>query len=449
MKLDQKAKLLKLDKEKLADTLMELAERSDKACDVIERLTASPKENTERFEKKLSEIKRSRRFISIRESAHFADELAGLLQDLKAGVSDPLTGVELVASFYKTDNGALSNCDDSNGYVGNIYRYEAKELFALYASQCEDKEKIKDIVLKLNEKDDYGVRDSVIHCAKEYLPENSIRSMIKTFQGLADKAPDEYKKRHWLLLIESLARQIKDAKLFEKTCLASWPKLSTAACIDISRVYLESGDVQTALLWVNNISEGETFQAYERDQLLIDIYSQLGDVEKLTEVLYRGFRSHHSTERLEKLLDVIGIDKKEDVINQELSSILQNERLSLADARFLIVNGKIDEAEKYLLERAGQLDGDLYDHLLSLAKNMETEGRNLVATIIYRSLLDSILKRGYTKAYVHGIRYLKKMDKLAVSLANWKNLEDHKTYKDRIYQQHRLKKSFWSKYKMR
>ncbi|MBN1595137.1 hypothetical protein JW933_04340 [candidate division FCPU426 bacterium] len=272
--------------------------------------------------------------------------------------------------------------------------------------------------------------------------------MIETFKGLADKESDEYKKRHWLLLIESLARQIKDAKLFEKTCLASWPELSTAACIDISRVYLESGDAMAALLWVNKISEGETFKAYERDQLLIDIYRQLGDVEKLTEVLYRGFRSHHSAETLEKLLDIIGIDKKEDVINQELSHILQNERLSLNDARFLIVVGKIDEAEKYLLERADQLNGDLYDHLLSLAKDMETEGRNLAATIIYRSLLDSILKRAYTKAYVHGIRYLKKMDTLAVSVAKWKNVENHETYKDRLYQQHRLKKSFWSKYKM-
>jgi|GEM_PF-421286 len=36
---------------------------------------------------------------------------------------------------------------------------------------------------------------------------------------------------------------------------------------------------------------------------------------------------------------------------------------------------------------------------------METENRHLAA-----SLLVSILKRGYTKAYPHGIRFLKKLE---------------------------------------
>ena len=70
--------------------------------------------------------------------------------------------------------------------------------------------------------------------------------MIANLQKWADKEKDEYGKRHHLMLIESLARQIKDAKLFEKTRIASWGKLSTAALIDIARVYLESGDVETA-----------------------------------------------------------------------------------------------------------------------------------------------------------------------------------------------------------
>jgi len=92
--------------------------------------------------------------------------------------------------------------------------------------------------------------------------------MISEFQKLADGAKDEYKKRHHLMGIESLARQIKDAELFEKTRIASWGKLSTGALVDIARVYLESGDVETAHSWIGKIPEGETFQTYERDQLL-------------------------------------------------------------------------------------------------------------------------------------------------------------------------------------
>jgi hypothetical protein len=34
-----------------------------------------------------------------------------------------------VAAFYETDKGTLGNCDDSSGHVGDVYRFEAKELF--------------------------------------------------------------------------------------------------------------------------------------------------------------------------------------------------------------------------------------------------------------------------------------------------------------------------------
>lgn len=104
--------------------------------------------------------------------------------------------------------------------------------------------------MKINRKDDYGIRDSLVLCAGEYLSEPVIRSMITTLQERAAKEKDEYDKRHQQLLIESLARQIKDARLFEQTRVASSEKLPTAALVDIAEVYLESGDVETAHSWL-------------------------------------------------------------------------------------------------------------------------------------------------------------------------------------------------------
>ena len=98
------------------------------------------------------------------------------------------------------------------------------------------------------------------------------------------------------------------------------------------------------------------------------------------------------------LLDVIGHGKRDDVINDETRQILKTERLRESDAEFLISLGKIDEAELYLLGRAEQLDGNHHGSLLSLAEAMEVEDRHLVTSLIYRSLLISILERGYTKA---------------------------------------------------
>ena len=372
-----------------------------------------------------------------------------LLQDLSAGMAEPLASIKLLAAFYEADNTFFEMCDDSSGYIGNLFRYEAKELFVDYASRCADKEKIADIILQLNQDDNYGIRNTLIDCAGECLPEEVIRTMIATLQKRAGEAKDEYDKRHHLSLVESLARQIKDAELFEKSRIASCGKLSIAALIDIASIYLKRGEVETAHAWVNKIPEGEISYAYERNKLLEEIYQKQGDSEKLTELLYREFRSYHSTDTLQALLEVIGHDKQEEVIAGEVEHILKAKRLRESDAEFLIAIGKMDEAEDYLLKRADQLDGNCYGSLLFLANAMESEKRHLVTSLIFRSLLLSILERGYSKAYHYGVRYLKKLDKLAVGIADWKEFNNHEAFKKQIIEAHGRKRSFWSKYEVK
>lgn len=409
-------------------------------------MIAAPKENIKRFKVKLSGLKRMRRFIRWGESAGFARELEAVLDDLKAGIEDARTGAELVAAFYETDKGTLGNCDDSSGHVGDVFRYDARKLFVSFASRCDDKERLIDVVFKLNREDDYGVRDSLIDCAVEYLPEPAIRTLIGRFQIAASKENDEYSKRHWLSLIGSLARQIKDAPLFEKTRIASWGKLSTAACVDIARVYLESSDALTALSWLDRIPEKDTFQGDERDKLLLEIHGRLGNLEKQAEVAWRMFRSHRSADSLAALLVVIGEDQKEQVIAGEAENIDKNNTLSYSDAAFLIEMGRMDGAEAYLLDRVDQLNGDFYGSLLPLAEAMEANSRPLPATVLYRALLASILRRAQTKTYQHGVRYLKKLDRLARSVSDWRSIKTHPAYLEMLRQVHGRKSSFWSRY---
>ena len=95
------------------------------------------------------------------------------------------------------------------------------------------------------------------------------------------------------------------------------------------------------------------------------------------------------------------------------------------------------------------MNGDYYESLLPLAETFESESRHLAAGLIFRSLLVSILERGYTKAYPYGIRYLNKLDQLAASITDWRSFHHHDDFKNRIYQDHGRKKSFWSKYETR
>ncbi len=89
---------------------------------------------------------------------------------------------------------------------------------------------------------------------------------------------------------------------------------------------------------------------------------------------------------------------------------------------------------------------DLIEQLIATPKENVQRFKKKLASMIFRSLLISILERGYTKAYPHGIRYLKKLDKLSIFVTDWKDFNHHEAFKEQIIQAHGRKRSFWSKY---
>ncbi|MDG5766054.1 hypothetical protein QA596_01160 [Balneolales bacterium ANBcel1] len=442
----RKKRLAELGPDALSDALLQLAEQNDIANELVERLIATPEENVKKFKAKLAGLKRSRRFIRWGESYGFSLELQQLLEMLKEGADDPVTGSKLVAKFYECDEATLGRCDDSSGYIGDVFRYDAAEIFSTYAQRCSDKEWLADLVFDLNKHDGYGVRDALIHRASEYLPESVIRSLIHRIQQTADAESDEYHKRHWLLLIESLARQIRDPELFLKTRQASWDSLNANAWLDIAEVYLESGDAQSALGWLEKISDEDVNQVSRRDRLLLDVYGKLGKSQNQKDIAWRRFRSSRTFDGLQELLAVIGKDQYDAVLQEELPKILADSELSPTHAAFLVDLGLMEEAGDYILERAEQLNGDFYSNLLPLAKALEQAGYPLPATVVYRSLLDSILRRGKSTIYHHGVRYLKKLDRLATEVDDWKKVHDHQAYVRELRERHGRKTSFWGKY---
>ena len=444
---DRKQRLVELGAEALADALLELADQCEQAEMLVQRMTSPPAENLARFTARLRSLTSSGRYISWRGAAEFARQLEGLLRDLQAAVDDPRTGCELVAAFYRADRRILGHCDDSSGHIGGVFRFEARDLFVSYARRCADKDWLVRLVLELNQADDYGVRDALIDCAAEYLPEESVRKLIAAFEHAAEEAADEYVRRHWLYRIESLARQIGDAGLFEAVRLAAWGvPPSPAACLDIAQVHLECGDAETALRWLNKVPEDSAFRNDKRDELLFEAYGRLGQEDEQKRVARRIFRAYRSERTLERLLSLLGSEQREAVIREETALILADEALSLTDAAFLVDVGRIDEAARYLLDRSGKLDGSQYDRMLPLARAMEDGGRLLAASVLYRALLDAILDRGYSKAYHHAARYLRTLDRLAEGISDWERLDGHEAYMRQIRQRHGRKSSFWARY---
>jgi len=407
-----------------------------------------PDDPAKRSKSRLNGLKRSQRFIDYRHSFDFALELESLLSNIANEVTDPKAGLDLVAAFYKCDDSIFERCDDSSGRIGDVFRLVARDHFIDYAIRCTDKEFLISLLSDLLCNDNYGIRGELIDAARHFLPEELLRRLADKFWEHAKKEPEDSSQfRHWLSLVQSLARQLKDAPFYEEMCKAYWGDLPVVAHYDIAEVYLDAGDALTALGWIEHVPESEGFRADRRDQLLLAIFRKIGNQDRLAETAWRIFRRYRSTETLTMLLAIIGPEMRDEVVEAETKLILESEMLSYSDCRFLIEVGRMEDAESYLFCHIAQLDGQFYPELLKLADSMEKDERFIAATVIYRALLDYILKRAISKYYHYGIKYLNKLDRLAGKITEWKDIQPHLAYREELFKKHTRKASFWRRYK--
>jgi hypothetical protein len=444
--------LIELGAEVLADTLLELS-KSDKIIkDVIKRLISSPDEKVKLFKTKLSQIKRRTSFVDWNEGAAFAYELRELLSLLN-DVKNPEIGLELVGQFLEADESIFERCDDSNGEIGGVFGEEAANLFVNFACRCTNKLKVIDYVIKLNQNDGYGVRDFTFDRASEYLEETMLRALVDQLWIQAENVNEnkehaEYTKKHWYGGIQQIAKQLKDAPLFEKAIIAHYGNttLSTSGFLDIAEVYFESGEPQVALSWMNKIEKG-TYLLSQRNALLLKIYGELGDVESQAKIAWDIFKANRCKETFDQLLGIIGSDEEDEILENEISSIMNEATLSYVDAKFLLSEGYMDELENYLLARLDQIDGQYdYSSALFFIPQLEISKKYLISSLIHRILLNSILERANSKYYGYGVRYLKKLDSLDPSVLDWKTYSPHQDYFQQLKTKHGRKSSFWSQY---
>ncbi len=446
MEKERKNRLLELGPDVLADALLKLECRSEEASDLIDRLLATPEDAIKSFKAQMSAIKRSRKFYDWREVGRFAYKLEDMLIDVQHNVSDPSVGMDLVTRFFGIANSVFERGDDSNGSLGDVYRYTATKVFTYFAKACPDQVLIENTLFDLMSENDNGECDMLLDEAFEYLEEEEMRRLIARFKERADNETDEFNKRHWLIPVETLASHLNDPVVYEESRLAMFDgEPGTAACLDIGAEYLKAGDREKALDWIEKVPTTESFMAHERDALLVRLYAGAGNQDKLEAAAWRIFRRHRSVDTLEFLLESVNEDKA-DIISKEKEMIFANPDFSITDTYFLIDCGEENEAERYVLLREADVNGDYYESVGELAKQLEKSGLIHAAMIAYRALLDSILKRGRTKAYYYGARYLKKLDTMAAAVEDWRGIENHEFYFESLKRDHGRKYSFWSKY---
>lgn len=449
----KRQQLIELGAEVLADTLLELSHSDRIIKDVINRLTAIGDEKIKLFKTKLSQIKRRTSFVSWGDGRDFADELDGLLS-LLDDVKNPETGLEWIAKFLESDESIFERADDSNGEIGYVFTETAADLFVAFANRCVNKQKVIDYVIQLNQHNDYGVRDFIFKRASEYLDETMLRLLIDEIWLQHEKVDINeqhfvFVKRGWCSGVRRIAKQLNDAYLFEQATLAYYrdEAISISGCTEIAEVYLQCGEPQKALSWMNQIEKNEHFWVEKRNLLLLNIYGELGDTESQTKIAWDIFKSNRTKETFTQLLNIIGYDEQHKILENEVRVILETTELSYINANFLLTEGYLDELEMYFFQRLDQINGQYgYEKVQFFTQHLEVAEKFLLSSLLHRILLDSILSRANSKYYGQGVKYLKKLNQLAPFVQDWKQYLSHEDYFQLLQNKHGRKTAFWSKY---
>ncbi len=423
--------------------------RNEVVDNCIKRLVATPEENLKIFKAKLPAIKRRSTLISYSQTNKFMQELSSMLANIESGAQTPKEALKAIKSFIEADKYLFNIVDDSYGDLGGFYRDDLARSFSKYAQACEDKDFVTDLVLDLILQNDYGARDPLAEYLPEYLSEKNINSLIAKLWQAANNEEAKHGYKHTHLLLKKIVKATKTPNLFEEASklLSANNESYPADIIELAQIHFNSGNYLLSLNYLKNSILNADYRLDERDKLLSKVYIQLNMHKNLEELLWKKYTKSGETRNLAKLLEVIGNDKRDEIVKTRITDIFKKTKLAEVDMRFLYNLNFFHELAELIFKFPDEVKDEFYSHLLDYAKILETNNYFLATIVIYRALLDSILQRAYTKSYQHGVNYLKKLDKLETKITDWQSLIPHNKYKANILVKHKLKMSFWSKYK--
>ncbi|MDP4026239.1 hypothetical protein Q8W71_26795 [Methylobacterium sp. NEAU 140] len=109
---------------------------------------------------------------------------------------------------------------------------------------------------------------------------------------------------------------------------------------------------------------------------------------------------------------------------------------------FLVAWPDLARAARLVRERAGAWRGEHYP-VLAPAADALAQDHPVAATLLYRRLLDEILRAGHSGAYAHAARYWLELDALAARLEPGAVMPEPDAYRAALRQAHGRKHAFW------
>lgn len=437
----------------------------------------------------LKGLKRRRKFTDYWESSEFATELQHLASDIMSFYPEqPQECLRLLELFIESTSVSLGRADDSNGYIGDIYRSLTSSWLTV-ASTCYEQEK-RDIpvderdilshawvkkVKALADDNDYGTKDNLLEDINQLLSEPEIRGLIADYQQereiiqtkkanedtlserqnspLSDDAFSiNYEKMVIEIAIKNLTRALGDVGFFEAIFfeMQETRPVHPRRLEELLTFLLDQGAYDRALHYLNEEWQSDgLMDKIRRLDWLSHIYHMQKDTAALMEVLGEVFELQSTPTRLKSIMAVASLTQQAQWRKRAYELAEQQESVLMATSLLLEI-GEIELANQVAVARHSEFADVHYTSLTQLLKELPV-GTQLIHVIIYRSLIEDILDSSRSKAYGHAARYLNKIAQLDVLISRetdgYISLITHQDYVIKLTQKHGKKRSFWEKVK--
>ncbi len=183
--------------------------------------------------------------------------------------------------------------------------------------------------------------------------------------------------------------------------------------------------------------------AVRRAQVEIRALEAVGDRTAAQALRWRLFTETLDADMLREHVARLPDFEDVDALDQAFAAALASP-LVYAALRFFMRWPRLDLAERLVVERRNDWDGQRYEALAPAAEALEPK-HPLGAVLLYRALIDSILARGQSLAYGHAARYYAVLEGLETREAPDWPIEPHRHYRAELRRRHGRKYGFWSR----
>ena len=465
------ANLEKLGAEKLAALVMDLVQGSA-ALQRRARMELSaaqgPKEVAADLRKRFASLRRATSFVDWRKQRALVKDLEGLLTMIENTIApdDPNEAFELLWSFLHLAPSVHERTDDSNGAIGGVMS-EAVDLIAkLSPTVSQDRTTLAERVLDAVAGAGYGEFDGIIPATAEALGQEGLEHLKRITQVWADAPPTEQEleqyrgyglmssaedsvRRNKQVTRSIILADVADAQGDVDAYMARYSEEQlTYGTIapDVARRLLDAGRVDKAFDIVTRARTAEDGKSirvfrYDLDAVYEECLEKQGKTEELTAHLRRTFEQTLSAPCLRKYLKLL--PDFDDIEAEEAALDFAEAYPHLGAAISFLVNWpSLGRAERIVVARAEELNGDSYHTLTSAAEALEAE-HPLAATLMRRAMVLDTLTGGKSTRYRHAVRHLAECRSCDATITDYGDHPSHAQFLEMLRKEHGRKHGFW------